>query len=137
MATKQARGTKQDRGTKRTCQNSECGSRFYDLNRTPIACPICGAAYVIASSPAAIVFDSSPAPIVIVQPEEKTARKPKKKVFAEADADEDETAKEDTLDEVEADQTVGNDDDETVLVVEEEDGGDVSKVLGGTKTEGD
>ncbi|MCK5088929.1 MAG: FYDLN acid domain-containing protein, partial [Hyphomicrobiaceae bacterium] len=35
--------TKQNRGTKRTCQNSECGSRFYDLNRTPIACPICGA----------------------------------------------------------------------------------------------
>jgi len=120
--------TKQDRGTKRTCQNSVCGSGFYDLNRTPIACPICSAAYVIGSSPAAIV---------IVQPEEKTARKPKKKVFAEADADEDETAKEDTLDEVEADQTVGDDDNETVLVVEENDVGDVSKILGGTKTEGD
>ena len=124
MATKQARGTKQDRGTKRTCQNSECGARFYDLSRSPIACPICGAAYVIGSSPAAIV---------IVQPEEKTPRKPKKKVFA--DADEDETAKEDTLDEVEADKTVGNDDNEIVL--EEEEGGDVSKILGGTKTERD
>jgi uncharacterized protein (TIGR02300 family) len=126
MATKQARGTKQDRGTKRTCQNSECGARFYDLSRSPIACPICGAAYVIGSSPAAIV---------IVQPEEKTPRKLKKKVFAEAEADEDETAKEDTLDEVEADKTVGNDDNEIVL--EEEEGGDVSKILGGTKTEKD
>ncbi len=112
--------TKQDRGTKRTCKNSECGSRFYDLNRTPIACPICGAAYVIASSPAAIV---------VVQREEKTPRKPKKEVFAEADTDEDETAKEDTLDEVEADKTVGNDD-ETVLEEVEEEGGDVSKILG-------
>jgi len=117
--------TKQDRGTKRTCQNSECGARFYDLSRSPIACPICGAAYVIGSSPAAIV---------IVQPEEKTPSKPKKKEFAEAEANEDETAKEDTLDEVETDKTVAADD-ETVLEQEEEDGGDVSKILG--KVEGD
>ena len=27
--------TKAERGTKRTCQNPECGSRFYDLNRDP------------------------------------------------------------------------------------------------------
>ena len=120
MATTQ----KQDRGTKRTCQNSECGSRFYDLNRTPIACPICGAAYVVGAEPAAIV---------IVQPEEKTPSKPKKKEFAEPEANEDETAKEDTLDEVEADKTVDDTDDETVLVDEEEDGSDVSKILGGTK----
>ena len=126
MATKQARGTKQDRGTKRTCQNSECGARFYDLSRSPIACPICGAAYVIGSSPAAIV---------IVQPEEKTPSKPKKKEFAEAEANEDETAKEDTLDEVETDKTVAADDDKTFLEQEEEDGGDVSKILG--KVEGD
>jgi len=124
MATTQ----KQDRGTKRTCQNSECGSRFYDLNRTPIACPICGAAYVVGAEPAAIV---------IVQPEEKTPRKPKKKEFAEPEANEDETAKEDTLDEVEADKTVDDDDDETVLVDEEEDGSDVSKILGGTKGGGE
>ena len=118
--------TKQDRGTKRTCQNSECGSRFYDLNRTPIACPICGAAYVVGSSPA---------PITIVQ-WDTTPRKPKKKEFADAETNEDETAKEDTLDEVEADKTVGNDDDETFPVEEDEEGGDVSKILGDTKTEG-
>ncbi|MEO0672621.1 MAG: FYDLN acid domain-containing protein, partial [Pseudomonadota bacterium] len=39
------------RGTKRTCQNAQCGARFYDLNRTPIACPICDTVYVIASAP--------------------------------------------------------------------------------------
>ena len=123
MATKH----KQDRGTKRTCQSSECGSHFYDLNRTPIACPICGAEYVVASAPA---------PITVVQPEEPAPSKPKKKEFAEAETDEDETTEEDTLDEVEADKTVSNDDDETFLVQEEEDGGDVSKILGGTKSEG-
>jgi hypothetical protein len=34
------------RGTKRTCQNEECGVRFYDLMRNPIACPICHSPFV-------------------------------------------------------------------------------------------
>ena len=133
MATKQARGTKQDRGTKRTCQNSECGSRFYDLNRTPIACPICGAEYVVGASPAPTARTRQ---FTVVQPEEPAPPKPKKKEFAQVEADKEETTEEDTLDEVEADKTVGNDDDETFLVQEEEDGGDVSKIVGGTKSEG-
>ena len=43
---------KLERGTKRSCQNSECGSRFYDLNREPITCPVCNTVYVIAAQPA-------------------------------------------------------------------------------------
>lgn len=35
------------RGTKRHCQSETCGLPFYDLNRTEIACPTCGAAYAI------------------------------------------------------------------------------------------
>jgi uncharacterized protein (TIGR02300 family) len=111
--------TKQDRGTKRTCQNSECGARFYDLNRSPIACPICGASYVIASSPAGIAA---------VVPEEKTPRKPKKEEFAPA-ASEEETEAEDELADVETDETVDDDADETFLEEEEEEGGDVSKII--------
>jgi uncharacterized protein (TIGR02300 family) len=42
---------KLERGTKRTCQNPGCGSRFYDLNRDPIACPICSTVYVITLQP--------------------------------------------------------------------------------------
>jgi uncharacterized protein (TIGR02300 family) len=30
-------------GTKRICQS--CGARFYDFQRSPIACPACGAAF--------------------------------------------------------------------------------------------
>jgi uncharacterized protein (TIGR02300 family) len=30
-------------GTKRTCQS--CDAKFYDLNRSPIACPKCGAIF--------------------------------------------------------------------------------------------
>jgi uncharacterized protein (TIGR02300 family) len=36
------------RGTKRTCQNADCGSRFYDLARDPITCPICSTVYELA-----------------------------------------------------------------------------------------
>lgn len=36
--------TKAARGTKRTCQ--ACETRFYDLNRSPITCPSCGATFV-------------------------------------------------------------------------------------------
>ena len=40
-----------ERGTKRTCQNEECGARFYDLVRDPIACPICRTAFVVPPAP--------------------------------------------------------------------------------------
>ena len=56
MATKAATtdvDIKSQRGTKRTCQNPECGSRFYDLNRDPITCPVCSTAYAIPVSPPA------------------------------------------------------------------------------------
>jgi uncharacterized protein (TIGR02300 family) len=42
---------KLERGTKRTCQNPDCGARFYDLNRDPISCPACNTVYVIALQP--------------------------------------------------------------------------------------
>jgi uncharacterized protein (TIGR02300 family) len=40
---------KAERGTKRVCQS--CGSKFYDLNRDPIVCPICQTAYQVSGSP--------------------------------------------------------------------------------------
>ncbi len=54
--------TKQERGTKRTCQSNECGARFYDLNRNPIICPICGSVYELASSPLVAWLTTGPAP---------------------------------------------------------------------------
>jgi len=49
------------RGTKRSCQNEECGSRFYDLNQDPIACPVCSTVYVIPRGPAAQPAAKTPA----------------------------------------------------------------------------
>lgn len=37
------------RGTKRVCQS--CGSKFYDLDRDPITCPICNAVYQDQNAP--------------------------------------------------------------------------------------
>lgn len=36
------------RGTKRRCQSADCGLPFYDLNRTEMDCPMCGAAFDLA-----------------------------------------------------------------------------------------
>lgn len=111
--------TNKDRGTKRTCQNSECGARFYDLNRSPIVCPICESKYTIAHSPAGAI------PVV----EEKVQRKVKKPEFATEDAE-----TEEALVDVDADETEeagAEAPDETFLEEEEEDGGDVSNIIGG------
>ncbi len=110
--------TKQARGTKRTCQSDECGARFYDLNRDPIACPICGTIYVIASGPVGVLFKD----------EEKAQRKVKKEPVKD-----DETADEveEEIDDIEEADTVDEDADDAFLEDEEEDGGDVTNIVGG------
>jgi uncharacterized protein (TIGR02300 family) len=114
--------TKQSRGTKRTCQSAECGSRFYDLNRNPIACPICGTVYEIASSPLALAA------------EDKSPRRARKadvapsKVPVEADAD---GEADDALAEIETEDgdDIATESDETFLEEEEEEGGDVAGIV--------
>jgi uncharacterized protein (TIGR02300 family) len=114
--------TKLARGTKRTCQNSSCGSRFYDLARSPIVCPVCGSPYVIASAP--LAADAIP---------EKTVDN--KKEFADAGAlapgDAPEVATEDIPEVEGTDEPVAAEEDETFLEEEEEEAGDVSGIIGG------
>ena len=111
---------KQARGTKRTCQSSECGARFYDLDRDPIVCPICGSIYEIASSPR----------LAEALAEDKPQRKPKKAVVE----DELEVADDAEATDIEADETIEAADDETFLEEEEEEG-DVSNIIGGVGDE--
>ncbi|HEX7072562.1 MAG TPA: TIGR02300 family protein [Hyphomicrobiaceae bacterium] len=116
--------TKEARGTKRTCQNPECGSRFYDLNRDPIVCPICHTVYKLATAPQGV----SPQ-------EEEAIRKPTKPEIA---ADEEVIAgdlplaegDEDLADLEDSDEAIVGGDDEAFIEPEEEDGGDVSDILG-------
>ncbi len=113
--------TKKARGIKRTCQNSDCGVRFYDLERDPIICPICGTEYVVAHAPQSVAKEEEPKPEPAPAP---------------ADTEnEEETAPEDELVDAEADAVVADDDnnDDTFLEEDEEDGGDVSGLIGGDK----
>ncbi|MFT3733302.1 MAG: TIGR02300 family protein [Hyphomicrobium sp.] len=121
--------TKQERGTKRTCQN--CDERFYDLGHDPIICPFCGSKYVIASSPAALAA---------LQAEQRdlAAKKAKKAVVSDdADGELPAVEGEEALADVETEDTGGAEDDETFLEEEEEEGGDVSNIIGGPAGEGD
>jgi hypothetical protein len=118
-----ATASKATRGTKRTCQNSDCGARFYDLARTPITCPICETPYVLAVSAGPVAAAA--------------ARKPPTKVpeFEAADSKPDD-APEAEAEEVLADIEVGDEpvavaDDETFLEEEEDAGNDVSGIVSG------
>lgn len=108
------------RGTKRTCQSGSCGSRFYDLGRDPIVCPICGTTYVIARGP--------------VEPEREERRSARKADVAPVGASEPaaEVDAEDALADVEGgDEPIAAADDDTFLEEEEDGGGDVSGIIGG------
>jgi uncharacterized protein (TIGR02300 family) len=117
--------TNKDRGTKRTCQNGDCGARFYDLSRNPIVCPICGSKYAIAHSPTAAAA---------IAQEERAQRKMKKPEFepVKAEADSEAETEEALVVDVETDDAddAGAEADETFLEEEEEDG-NVSDIVGG------
>jgi len=119
--------TKLARGMKRTCQNVACGQRFYDLERDPILCPICGSSYNISLTAAAIAAAAA---------EEKAARKAAKKpAFPEPVASSDEPAlAEDgaeVIPEIEGvEEPAAGEADETFLEEEEEEG-DVTNIIGG------
>ena len=40
--------TKAELGTKRICPN--CGTKYYDLNRSPIVCPKCGTVFMVTAA---------------------------------------------------------------------------------------
>ncbi|MGE8943042.1 TIGR02300 family protein [Leptospira interrogans] len=118
--------TKAARGTKRTCQNPECGARFYDLNRDPIVCPICESAYKIASNPAAAAAAAA------AQAAEDKARRPKRpETTADSDGGDAPLVE---GDEELADLDTGDDElpaeEEETFIEPEEEEGDVSGILG-------
>ena len=123
--------TKQARGTKRTCQSDECGARFYDLSRDPIACPVCGSIYELASSPLALQALAD-------EKHSRGRKKPEFVVEKRKVEDPEAVVSEDALDNVEeeAEETVAADD-ETFLEEEEEEGGDLANVIGGPVAEGE
>jgi uncharacterized protein (TIGR02300 family) len=117
---------KTERGTKRTCQSAACGSRFYDLNRDPITCPICGTIYEMMTTTAvgavsAAAAEKAPRRAAAKKTEIEGAAVPSDAPDVEAD---------DALVEIDADDAaMDDDDDETFLEAEEDEGGDVSGII--------
>ena len=125
---------KAERGMKRTCQNPQCGSRFYDLNRDPISCPICSTVYALASSPMAM---AAAAPAAADRAVRKAMKKPAYAVEAAKPEDAPEAESEDALPAVEGEEepAAAGDEDETFLEEEEEDGPDMTGIIGGPVAE--
>ncbi|MGI9524789.1 MAG: TIGR02300 family protein [Hyphomicrobiaceae bacterium] len=121
--------TKEARGTKRTCQNPECGSRFYDLNRDPIMCPLCDAEYRLAP----VVTEEEPETEAVTEPAVAAPLQGATNEQEAGDGDEvtdDEAlvSLEDADAEIEGDS--GESDDDTFLEEEDDEGGDVVGIIG-------
>jgi uncharacterized protein (TIGR02300 family) len=116
------------RGTKRTCQSEECGSRFYDLNRDPITCPICGTVYEM------VLRAPQPAPAA-------PARQPKKPSRPEPKEYEAESGKPEPEDELAAvageEGDEASEGDEVFLEEMEEEGSNVAGIIDAPIEDGD
>ena len=119
------------RGTKRVCQS--CGSKFYDLNRAPITCPIC---HAIFQQQEIRGGKAAPAGNTVEEDDEDLIAAPAGAVeivsLDEAEADLPDL-EDDGLVEIEDDDADLKADDETFIEVEDDDGGDVTGIVGGPR----
>jgi uncharacterized protein (TIGR02300 family) len=129
--------SKPARGAKRVCPS--CRARFYDLNRTPITCPVCQAIYQATMAPSRRTgraqpaeprkVEPKPAPVVetprVISPEEV------EEAGAEAVIAEDE----EIVDLGDDAPEIPPGDDNNFLEEEEEGEADVSGIVGGDKGE--
>jgi uncharacterized protein (TIGR02300 family) len=125
------------RGTKRVCQN--CGSKFYDLNRDPITCPICQSIYQQQDGRAKAVAGNA-----AVDDEDDDALSPAManvdmvSLDEVADAENDlPDIEDDGLVDIEDDDADLKGDDEAFIEDEDDSGDDVSGLLGGSRDEDD
>jgi uncharacterized protein (TIGR02300 family) len=124
-------------GTKRVCPS--CGTKYYDLNRSPIICPSCGTVFVVAAAPQRVA-ERKPEPVVKVQEEpvaeiereadvvslEEVEEEPEADVGPDVDVDDVVAVVPDDVEvEVEEDPAVPD----PFLEEEEEEGDDVSGLL--------
>lgn len=124
------------RGTKRVCQN--CGSKFYDLNRDPITCPICDAVFQQQETRGKVVAGNS------THDDDDDALSPNMANVDMVSLDEVAEA-ENELPDIEDDGLVDIDDeadlkggdDETFIEDDDDSGDDVSGLLGGGRDEDD
>ena len=132
--------SKPARGTKRVCPS--CGARFYDLNHTPIVCPVCQSVYQVTPPPTRRGERAQPVETrKVEEPEAEAPVLEGPEIISLEEAEEgssDVPAEEDEeivdLGEDAAEIPAG--DDENAFLEEEEEGeADVSGIVGGDKNE--
>jgi uncharacterized protein (TIGR02300 family) len=118
---------KPELGTKRQCQS--CGAKFYDLNKSPILCPKCGAAFAAVAIAATVASRraAAAAPAEEEDAELDTAAGPELVSLDEVEAEEAE--KDIPIDGVEIEDDIAEDD--TFLEEEEEGDDDVADLIDG------
>ena len=131
--------SKPARGTKRVCPS--CGARFYDLNRTPISCPLCQAVYQMPVAASRRNGRAQPAPVEEKKTQEAEAapRVAERSKAVSLEEAEEAGAEADDISEDEEIVDIGDDDDteippddddnDTFLEEDEEGETDVSKIV--------
>jgi uncharacterized protein (TIGR02300 family) len=122
---------KEARGTKRTCQNDDCDSKFYDLNRDPIICPACQTIYKLA-----LVLEEEVVPVAAVVAPAKPAIDPQRAEGDEIGDDDDALVSlEDADAELGADDDDDDSEDDTFLATDDEEDVGVGDRIGGVEKE--
>jgi uncharacterized protein (TIGR02300 family) len=130
---------KPELGTKRLC--GHCGTKFYDLSKTPIVCPKCATVFQVAAAPASRSRAEAAAPVApVVRPPVKEpvaeVPEPQETEFVsleEADAEAQGTAKTPAAEGAEGEEEIEMDeslDDAAFIEPEEEGDEDVTDIVG-------
>ena len=112
---------KPDLGNKHTCQN--CGTKFFDLNKTPVVCPKCGTVQQATTRTAARA--------AVVEKDEETGDQEGVEIVSLDEVEAAETSLETAVDDDVELEDEGGDDDDTFLEEEEEDSDDVTGLIDG------
>jgi uncharacterized protein (TIGR02300 family) len=123
MSSRFAPVPKLELGTKRAC--TSCGAKFYDLNKTPIACPKCGTPVEVVQLATQPSSDRR-AVARKAKVEPKKVQKPELVPLEEAD-----TEAIAATEDVEAEETNKDDAEAPLMEVGEEDDADLSEIVGG------
>jgi len=127
--------SKPARGTKRVC--ASCGARFYDLGRSPIACPLCQAVVQTSPPPSARRAErAAPAepakPAVVEEPDPPVVSGAEIISLDEAEKAEEAAVKDEEIVDLGGDVEdipASDDEDDTFLEADEEEETDVSGIV--------
>jgi len=116
--------TKPELGTKRVCTN--CSARYYDLNKTPITCPKCGAPFEVVATTTRTLFGQR---AVVRQPEVEPEEAPSETELISREEVETEDVETDETNET--DETAKDDSEDTLIEEVADEDTDVSEIIGG------